>query len=129
MPENPEQTLYERIGGEEAITGLIDSFYDKVLADPELAHYFEHTPMEKQRRMQREFFSMAAGGPIKYTGRTMSEAHRHLKISRHDFRRFTEHLIETMEEIGISEEDVLDIITKINMYVGEITGEPGYDAE
>ena len=85
--------------------------------------------MDKQRRMQFEFFSMATGGPIKYTGRSMSDAHRNLNITRKHFRLFTEHLIETLEEIGVDEEDVFEIIAKINMHVDDVTGELGYDSE
>lgn len=121
-------TLYDRIGGEEGIALLVDSFYERVLADPELKHYFEGKPLDKLRRMQREFFAMATGGPIVYTGRPLSQIHRPLAISRREFQRFTEHLIQTLEQRGdVSRPDVLDLIAKVNLYADEITNDTTVD--
>jgi hemoglobin len=63
MP-NKQQTLFERVGGEQTIRELIHEFYDRVVADPELKPFFINTSMDKLRRMQREFFSAALDGPI-----------------------------------------------------------------
>jgi len=127
MNEKPD--IYQRIGGEEGIAGMVDSFYEKVLADPELAPYFTHVPIDKLRRMQREFFAAAVGGPIVYSGRPLSEAHHSLDISRREFQRFTEHLIETLEEKGLDKRDVSDVIAKVNLYADEITQSTGGSGE
>jgi hemoglobin len=124
--QNHERSLYERIGGEESIAKLVDHFYAKVVADPEIGYYFTHVPMGKLIPMQREFFAMATGGPALYSGRPLSEIHRPLAISRREFARFTEHLIETLQEIGIDEQDTYEIIAKINLYADEITNEATY---
>ena len=49
-----QQTLFQRVGGEQAIAELINEFYDRVLADPELKPFFKDTSVDKLRRMQRE---------------------------------------------------------------------------
>jgi hemoglobin len=121
-----EKSLYERIGGEATIQKLVDDFYTKVVADPEIGYYFTHVPMGKLIPMQREFFAMATGGPTLYSGRPLSQIHRPLAISRREFQRFTEHLIETLQSIGIDEQDVYEIIAKINIYADEITNEATY---
>lgn len=122
-------TLYERLGGEDGITRLVDSFYGRVLADSELKSFFEHAPMGKLLRMQREFFAMATGGPIVYSGRPLRQVHHHLAISRRDFRRYTECLIATLEAefSGLSRDDVLDLIAKVNLYADEITNDTTVD--
>ena len=120
-----EQSIYERIGGEEGIAGMVGSFYEKVLADLELAPYFKDVPMDRQLRMQREFFAAATGGPIVYSGRPLSAAHHGLGISRREFQRFTEHMIETLQEHGVGKPDVMDIIARVNLYADEITSEAG----
>jgi hypothetical protein len=66
-----QQTLFERVGGEQTISDLIHKFYDCVLADPELKPFFKNTSMDKLRRMQREFFSAALDGPTTYSGRPL----------------------------------------------------------
>ncbi len=127
MSEKP--SIYERIGGEAGIASMVDSFYEKVVADPELAPYFVHVPIDKLRRMQREFFGAAVGGPIVYSGRPLSEAHHSLAISRREFQRFTEHLIETLKEKGVDEQDVSEIIAHVNLYADEITQSTGGSGE
>lgn len=118
-----EETIYERIGGEETIAKLVDKFYEKVIADPELKFYFEHVPMGKLQKMQREFFSVATGGPILYSGRPLGEVHSKLDISRREFQRFTEHLIETLQEVGASEKDIYEVIAHVNIYADEIVND------
>jgi len=120
---DPETTIYERIGGSATIENLVDSFYEKVLGDPELSHYFKNTPMEKLRYMQKEFFAAATGGPVIYSGRPLSEVHRNMSISRREFGRFTEHLLATLSEVGVGEEDSYEIISHVNLYADEITND------
>lgn len=120
---NNDKSLYERIGGEKKLERLLDRFYDRVTSDPEIGHYFTHVSMDKLKLMQHEFFTMATGGPVTYSGRPLSHVHRHLAIKRREFQRFTEHLITTLEEEGISEKDVYEIIAKVNLYADDITNE------
>lgn len=115
------KSLYERIGGEEAISGMVDSFYEKVIADPILAPYFKDVPMDRLRTMQRELFGAATGGPVVYSGRPLREVHQHMGISRGDLQRFTDILISTLESHGIANDDVRDIMSRINIYADEIT--------
>ena len=120
-----QQTLYERVGGEQTIIELIHEFYDRVLADPELRPFFEKTSMDKLRRMQREFFSAALDGPISYTGRPLGHVHHGRGITKHHFALYVGHLIDTLRDQGINDQDVQDIIGRINTYADEITGDVG----
>lgn len=124
-----EDSIYERIGGQPTIDSLVDSFYEKVLADPELSYYFKNAPMDKLRNMQREFFSSATGGPIVYSGRPLGQVHAHMAISKREFQRFTEHLLQTLKEVGVEEKDAYEIISHVNLYADEITNDAnaGYD--
>ena len=120
-----QQTLYERVGGGQTIRELIHEFYDRVLADTELKPFFENTSMGKLRRMQLEFFSAALDGPITYTGRPLSHAHHGRGITKHHFALFVGHLIDTLRDHGINDQDVQGIIGRINTYADEITGDVG----
>jgi len=125
IPEK-QQTLFERVGGERAIAELIHDFYDRVLADPELKPFFEHSSIDKLRRMQREFFSAALDGPIAYTGRPLSHVHHGRGITKHHFALYVNHLLDTLRDCGINDRDVADIIGRINTYADEITGDTGH---
>jgi len=119
-------SIYDRIGGEAGIERLVDSFYEKVLADGELKVHFEKASMDKLKRMQREFFAMATGGPVIYSGRPIAEVHKPFAINRREFQRFTGHLVATLKEIEhLPRQDVLDIIARINLYADEMTNDTG----
>ena len=124
MP-NKQQTLFERVGGEKTIRELIHEFYDRVVADPELKPFFKNTSMDKLRRMQHEFFSAALDGPITYTGRPLSYVHHGRGITKHHFALYVSHLIDTLRDHGINDQDVNDLIGRINTYANEITGDVG----
>ncbi len=123
MSENQEKSLYERIGGEEAISGLVDVFYDQVTADPVLSSYFQNVPIDRLRKMQREFFGAATGGPIIYSGRPLRDVHKHMGISRSELQRFTNILIATLQGFNIDENDIRDIMARVNLYSDEITND------
>jgi hemoglobin len=122
-----DSSVYERIGGEEGIALMVDEFYGRVLADSELEPFFKNVPMERLTKMQREFFSAATGGPIVYSGMPLSHVHEKLGITLRHFQRFTEHLIETLEEKGVNQQEILDLISRINLYSDEITNRSNVD--
>ena len=120
---NNHTTLFGRIGGEQMIAEVVDEFYDKVLADPDLKPFFKNTSMDKLRCMQREFFSAALDGPITYSGKPLSHVHHGRGITKHHFTRFVNHLLNTLRDRGINDQDVTDIIGRISTYANEITGD------
>jgi len=58
-----ETSLYDKFGGEEVISKVVDEFYVRVLADESIHSFFAHTDMERQRMHQTKFISFALGGP------------------------------------------------------------------
>lgn len=54
-------TVFDKIGGEAAVRSMVDNFYKRVVADPSLAPYFSHVPLDTLRNMQFEFFFGGAG--------------------------------------------------------------------
>jgi hemoglobin len=80
-------TLYESLGGVYPVATVVDDFIDRIMADPRLnanplvdeAHHRVLGPGFKY--LVTEMVGWATGGPQKYTGRSMSESHKHLKIA------------------------------------------------
>ncbi len=116
-----ESSIYERIGGEEGIEGLLDDFYAKVTSDPVLKSYFIDVSMERVRKMQKMFFCEVIGGPHHYEGKPLTEVHKNMEISRYEFDRFVKLLVETLKDRGISDKDGREVVAKINIFAGEIT--------
>lgn len=69
-------TIFDQIGGYEALEVVVADFYDRVLADDELAGFFTGTNMPKLKGKQVEFFAAALGGPEPYTGAPMRQVHQ-----------------------------------------------------
>jgi hemoglobin len=122
-----EASLYEQIGGAAGITRLVDVFYSRVMADPELKRFFADVEMAKLRRMQVELFSAALGGPQRYSGRSMVQAHRHLKIGLHDYQRFIRHLFDTLDAagFGLSDQERYEVIGRLNVLTNDVTSATG----
>jgi truncated hemoglobin YjbI len=120
-------TLYETIGGRENIEKLVTAFYQRVLHDPLLAPFFEHTEVEKLKRMQVAFFTIALGGPAPDTQISLYEAHRDRGIQSKHLTRFTEHLMATLGEIGIEEKAARKVYERIATYSDEVLGESTVD--
>lgn len=71
-------TLFQRLGGHEAVEAVVETFYRMVLKHPHISDFFEQIEMEDQILKQKAFLTMAFGGPIAYTGKDLSLGHRHL---------------------------------------------------
>ncbi|MBX6419592.1 MAG: group 1 truncated hemoglobin [Nevskia sp.] len=119
-----DRKLYESIGGATGVNALVERFYANVLNDPQLAPFFEHARMDRLRRMQREFFAAALGGPVDYSGDHIAHAHHGRGIGRAEFQRFVQHLFDTLAEFRLTENERYAIIERINRYVNEVTGAP-----
>ena len=120
-------TLYEQIGGAETIDKLIGNFYQCVLADPLLSPFFENTSIEKLERMQKAFFTIALGGPDPEMATSIYEVHRGRGIMRKHLTRFTEHLMTTLHEIGVEEENAKSVYQRISIYADDVLGEAAED--
>lgn len=106
-------SIFEQIGAAPSVEAAVDRFYDKVTADPSLAHYFEGVDLGKLKRHQRAFITAALGGPEKYEGRTMGSAHSHLGISDTDFDAVVGHLGAALAELGVSQETIEQIASSL----------------
>lgn len=109
-----EQTLYEKVGGEEAIAKVVDYFYSElVLKDETVNQFFKNTDMEKQRRHQTKFISFALGGPNQYSGQSMAKAHQGLNLQPQHFDAIAKHLHDALAHFGVSEADIDTALTKV----------------
>ncbi|AFM20535.1 truncated hemoglobin (plasmid) [Mycolicibacterium chubuense NBB4] len=113
-------TIYEQIGGSEAIVSLVEDFYARVLADPELAGFFGGTNMSRLKGRQAEFFVAALGGPYPYVGPSMKQVHQGRGITTHHFDRVGAHLGESLRAAGVSDELVAQILDNIGSLAPDI---------
>ena len=99
-------SLFERLGQEAGIRTAVDDFYVRVVADPQLAPYFEGIDLPRLRRHQTALLSQITGGPVEYTGRDLAAGHAGLRITPEDFDRVVGHLVATLTALGVPAEDI-----------------------
>ncbi|HTY31023.1 group 1 truncated hemoglobin [Mycobacterium sp.] len=113
-------TIYDRIGGHEAIEVVVEDFYVRVLADGQLSGFFTGTNMNRLKGKQAEFFAAALGGPEPYTGAPMKQVHQGRGITMHHFDLVAGHLADALAAAGVPSETVTGILGAIAPLAPEI---------
>ncbi|HLU56935.1 MAG TPA: group 1 truncated hemoglobin [Pseudonocardia sp.] len=101
MTSTGKVSIYDSIGGAAAVAAAVDLFYERVLADPDLAGYFTGVDIAKLKSHQRSFIAAAIGGPEVFSGRSMKDAHAHLNVRPEHFDRVVDHLVATLTELSV----------------------------
>ena len=113
---------YDRIGGAPAVIAVVGDFYDRVLADPSLASYFDDVDLVRLRRHQVLLVSQVLGGPAEYDGRELRDAHAGMDITGEDFYKVVTHLVDAMEGAGVPHEIVQRVVLELGSTRGDIVG-------
>ena len=94
-------TLYERIGGEAKIKVIAEEFTNAILADDRINFTFAESDVKKFTKLFHEQLCALTGGPCKYTGRDMHEAHAKLAINDAQFNAIAEDLYVAFEKAHV----------------------------
>ena len=103
------KSLYERLGGKEAITAVVDTFVAKVGGDKRINGYFASTDLTKLKMHLVNQICEASGGPCKYTGRTMKQTHAGMGVTDEAFGALVDDLVSALDhhKVGKTEKDDL----------------------
>lgn len=118
-------SLYQQLGGTPALEAALDRFYEKVLADSRIAPYFEGIDMADLKRKGQAFLAMAFGGPNEYQGEGLRSAHAGLRangLDEADFDVFMGHFRSTLEELGVDEVRVAEVLAIANSGKEDVLG-------
>jgi hemoglobin len=104
-----QATLYERLGGVDAITAVTRAFEEQAAKDDRINQKFSRTNLD---RLTKEFVDQlcaATGGPCNYSGRDMVEAHTNMGVTSGEFDAFMEDLVGVLDnfKVGQAEQDEL----------------------
>ncbi|WP_022887701.1 group I truncated hemoglobin [Agromyces italicus] len=102
--ESEAQSDYAAVGGAPAISAVVDRFYELVLGDDRLAHYFDGIELVRLKRHQVALVSTVMGGPVVYEGRDLRKAHAGMGISADDFAAVAGHLVAALTGAGVPAE-------------------------
>ena len=113
-------SLYERVGGEPAISAAVDSLYKRILADPLLAPFFAASAIETVKLHKRIFLAHVLGGPAQSGARDMRQAHEGHAIEQRHFYAVSDHMVATFYSLGVDEETIAEIISLLEPLSREI---------
>ena len=100
-PARADDTLFQDMGGQDAIVKIASDATDNFLADDRIKATFDNTNMDRFRKLLAEQFCVVAGGPCTYTGRSMHDAHKGLHLDNADFNAVVEDLQKAMDKDGV----------------------------
>jgi hemoglobin len=119
----PESSLYQRIGHAGGLLWLVNTLYLRVLADPLLMSYFKHLDDQDRQWLRWHMLTLLAvvtGGPSKYEGRDLHDAHADLRITEEAFDQVVGHLQATLQEVEIQQEDQQAILAAVQARRDEV---------
>ena len=95
------KSLYDRLGGNAAISAVVDQFAANVVADTRINGRFATTDIPRLRGHLFDQVCRTTGGPCKYTGRDMKTTHAGMKISNADFGALVEDLVKALDTLKV----------------------------
>lgn len=118
-------TLYERLGGADGISKLVDGIVDEHLKNPVVKTRFLpylETPerLAEIKKHTCDFLGAGSGGPESYMGRSMPETHRGMNISEAEYMAVVDDIMNTLEKHGVDESARKDILAITFALKGDI---------
>ena len=120
MPSAEKSSLYDRLGGVYCVATVVDDFIDRVMTDPRLnanplvdeAHH--RVPPAGFKYLVTEMVCWATGGPQKYTGKSMADSHKDLKITGTEWEAFLDDFQQTLDKFKVPAEEQAELKVIVN---------------
>ncbi len=103
-------SLFERLGGLDAITAVVDSFVARCAGDDRINGKFARTDIPRLKKMLVDQVCEAAGGPCTYIGRGMRETHDGMAVTDGEFDALVEDLVATLNEFNVPEAEQQELL-------------------
>ena len=107
------KSLYERLGGYDAISAVSNDLVDRLQADPQLGRFWQHRSedgLKRERQLLVDFLCAASGGPMYYTGRDMKLSHKGMRISESDWNIFMKHAAATLDKFKVPQRERDEVV-------------------
>jgi len=103
-------SLYDRLGGNEAITAVIDNFVARCADDSRINGKFARTDIARLKSSLIDQVCEATGGPCTYSGRDMRTTHDGMGVTAAEFDALVEDLVETLDRFGVGEAEKSELL-------------------
>jgi len=105
-----QKSLYERLGGLDAIKAVVGEFAARVLADERVNKKFTRTDAPRLTLHLVEQVCAATGGPCQYTGNNMKKAHKNMKVTAGEFDALVEDLVKALDKFNVPEAERKELL-------------------
>ncbi len=120
-----EKSLYDRLGGEPAVSAVVDEFAKNVLGDTRINQKFAHSDANRLVTNLKTFVCSASGGPCKYEGESMKEAHHHMGVTEGEFNALVEDLVKALDKFNVpakEKNELLGALGPLKPQIVEVNG-------
>lgn len=120
-----EKSLYERLGGYNALAAVVDEFMKRLADDKQLARFLVGLSDDSKKRLRQHLlnqFCQATGGPCIYTGREMKTVHTGLKITESDWDIAAKALVATLDKFKVPKKEKDEVVNFVVSLKKDIVG-------
>jgi len=121
----PEPTLYQRLGGRDALKGVVDDFVANVVADPRVNSRFKGLQPAAVAKLQTNLADQicdATGGPCAYLGRDMKAAHAGMGITDAEWTATVEDLVKSLNKFKVGAKEQQELLAILGPMKKDIVG-------
>lgn len=111
------KSLYERLGGYDAVAAVVDDFVGRLVTDRQFERFFVGHSTDSKKRIRQHIVDQlcaAAGGPCVYIGRSMKDSHAGLGISAAEWDAAAKHLVASLDKFKVPEAEKKDLLAFVN---------------
>ena len=122
-----EQTLYQRLGGYDAIAAIVDDSLARLRDDPRFSRFILGRSIDSRNRSRQLLVDQVcglSGGPCLYIGRDMKTSHAGLAITEDEWNANIQHIVSSLEKFHVPQREQQEFIELINRYKDEIVEKP-----
>jgi hemoglobin len=119
-------TLYQRLGGREAIKQVVDDFVANLAADPRVNARFKGLDAAKMAKLQTDLADQicdVTGGPCAYLGRDMKTVHAGMKITEAEWNATVEDLVKTLNKFKVGPKEQQELLSALGGMKKDIVGQ------
>jgi hemoglobin len=117
-----DKSLYDRLGGKDAIKAVVDEFIANVAADTKINKRFARTDIKKFKSNLVDQVCQATGGPCKYTGKSMHDAHKGMKITEDEFNALVGDLVKALDKVKVGDQEKKELLGALGGMKSDIVG-------
>jgi len=124
--EIAQRSLYERLGGAEALKAVVDEFVGRATADTRINAKFARSDIPRLKLHLVEQLCAATGGPCEYTGRDMTKTHKNMKVTVGEFDALVEDLVAALDKFSVAspeKNELLGILGPLKSQIVEVTSD------